>query len=328
MKVPQFSRLAVVAAVFVLGSILPTSHSNAESSRVRTIKFVVPFPPGSPADILTRLLANEIGPAQGLTMIVENHPGAGGAIGTEAAARALPDGNTLVSVSPAFLIDPHLRKLGYDPLKSFEPICNLASSPTMVVVRSASPYRTLADLLEAARGKPGVLTLAGIGPASNVHIAFEMLKRAAKVDMSFVPYPGPGPAVSALLGEHVTSVFVPYAAVAEQLKAGELRALATSSPTRVKALPDVPTVAESGYRNDEMDVWFGVVAPAKTPKQMVSQLADWFTAAMQIPDLEAKLALQGLYPVATCGDDFAAFLRKQYDQYGRAIRDSNVVKAE
>jgi tripartite-type tricarboxylate transporter receptor subunit TctC len=324
MELPQFSRLAAVVGTFALGSMLPASDSNAESPSARTIKFVVPYPAGSPSDILARLLGDQIGRAQGLTIIVENRPGASGAIGTDAVARALPDGNTLLSISPVFVIDPHLRKVGYDPLKSFEPICNLTTSPTIIVVRSASPYRTLADLLDAARGTAGALTLAGVGPASSVHIAFEMLKRTAKIDMTFVPYSGPGPAVSALLGGHVTSVSVPYPAVAGQLKAGELRALATSSPTRVKALPDVPTVAEFGYRDDEMDIWFGVVAPAKTPKETVSQLTGWFTAAMQVPDVEGKLAIQGLYPLAMCGEDFAAFLRKQYDEYGRAIRGSNI----
>ena len=165
------------------------------------------------------------------------------------------------------------------------------------------------------------MTLAGSGL---FYIAFEMLKRAANLNMTFVPYPGGAPAVTALLGEHVTSMFTDYPTLAEQLKAGKLRALATGSRTRAEALPDVPTVAESGYKDYDMEQWFGVSAPAKTPKERVSQLVGWFTAALQVPEVKAKLAVQGLYPVGICGADFGAFVRKQYDDYGRVIREANI----
>jgi len=183
--------------------------------------------------------------------------------------------------------------VNYDPLTSFEPICYLASLPQVVVVNGRSPYRTFADLLNAARAKPGALTLAAFGPASTPQIAFEMLKRAFNIDMTFVPYPGEAPAVIALLGEHVTAALVNYVAAAEQIKAGKLRALATPSRTRIEPLPDAPTVAESGYKNYEMNVWNGLFAPANTPKELVSQLAGWFTAAMQMPDVRAKLVAEG-----------------------------------
>ena len=210
------------------------------------------------------------------------------------------------------------------PLTSFEPICYLVSVPTVVVVNGTSPYRTLADLLNAARAKPGDLTLASFGPATMFQLAFESLKRAAKVDMSFVPYPGSAPAVNALLGEHVSSALTSYSIVAEQLNTGRLRALATGSRTRIEPLPEVPTVAESGYTDYEVDNWLGVLAPAKTPKQAVSQLAGWFTAAMQVPEVKAKLAAQGLFPVGICGTDFAALLRRQYENFGRVIREANI----
>jgi tripartite-type tricarboxylate transporter receptor subunit TctC len=142
--------------------------------------------------------------------------------------------------------------------------------------------------------------------------------------MTFVPYPGGAPALNALLGEHVTSLFLSYSTMAEQLKAGKLRALATWSRTRIESLPEVPTVAESGYKDYEMDEWSGVLAPARTPKNAVSQLAEWFTAALQAPEVKAKLAAQGLYPVGMCGADFAALLRKQYDEYVRVIRELNI----
>lgn len=327
---PRRQRLhpAAMAATVILASLfLALSGDGASSQTARTIKIVVPYPPGSPSDILARLLAEEISRAQGPIMVIDNRPGANASIGTEAVARAAPDGGTLLIATTQFVINSHLRTLSYDPLTSFEPICDLVISPTVLVVRSASPYRSLADLLDAARVKPGVLTVAGVGPASTVHIAVETLKRAANVNITFVPYPGPPPAISALLGGHVTSIFVPYPAVEAQLKAGKLRALATPSRTRIEALPDVPTVAESGYRGYETDVWFGIVAPAKTPGATVAKFADWFTAALQTLEVRSKLALQGLFPVGTCGADFGEFLRQRYNEYGRAIRDANI-KAE
>jgi tripartite-type tricarboxylate transporter receptor subunit TctC len=199
-------------------------------------------------------------------------------------------------------------------------------APPIIAVNSASPYRTLADLIDAARAKPGNLTL-GIGIGTVFQVGFEMLKRVAKFEMTNVPYPGAAPAVTALLGEHVTSVFYGYPGVVEQLKSGKLRALATTSRNRIESLPDVPTVAESGYKDFEVDFWFAAFAPARTPKAAVSQLANWFTAAIGVSDVGAKLVALGSYPAATCGADFAALLRKQYDEYGRIIREANI-KAE
>jgi tripartite-type tricarboxylate transporter receptor subunit TctC len=322
----QFLHLAVVATAVTFLSVTLSGHG-ARSQAARTIKIVVPVSPGGVGDFLARVLAEQVGRAQGQTVLVENRAGAGGVIAAEAVSRAVPDGNTLLFYSPDLLISQYFRKLTYDPLMSFEPVCYLASYPTLIVVNNASNYRTLADLLNEARAKPGRLTLASFGPATVFQIAFESFKRATKADITFVPYPGNGPAVNALLGDHVNSVFVSYSTVAEQLKAGTLRALATGSRTRIEALPEVPTVAESGYKDYEVDQWLGLVAPTKTPKETISQLANWFTAAMQASGVKTKLANQGLYPVGLCGTDFRALLRKQYDEFGRVIREANI-KAE
>jgi tripartite-type tricarboxylate transporter receptor subunit TctC len=321
MKFPCRQFLYLAAA---LSTICIFGH--ASSQTMKTIKIVVPFPPGGGADILARLLAEQVGRMQGSTMVIENRPGASSVIGTEAASRATPGGNNLLIIQPPFVINPHLRKLNYDPLTGFEPICSLATTPTVIVVNSTSPYLTLTDLLNAARAKPGDLTMAVI-PAAPQHIALETLKRAANVDITLVPYSGTAPQVTALLGEHVTAVFSPYAVFSDHLKSGRLRALTTTSPTRFEMLPDVPTLAESGYNVLDGDVWTGIAAPAKTSKDSVSQLVGWFTAAMLAPEIKTKLAAQGQVPVAVCGTDFATFLRKQYNEYGRAIREANI-KAE
>jgi tripartite-type tricarboxylate transporter receptor subunit TctC len=310
--------ISLAAAAFVT-----FSGPNA-SPQTPTIRIVVPLPPGGAGDILARQLAEQVGIGQGKTVIIENRPGAGSIIGTESVARAEPDGNTLLINAPYLLIGPQVRKVNYDPLTSFEPVCYLVSSPGIIVVNGTSPYRTLADLLNAARAKPGELTMASVGPATAQHIGFERLKRAANVDITYVPYGGGAPAINALLGDHVTAVFAEYAPLAANIKAGTLRALATSSRTRIEPLPDLPTVAESGYKDFEVDLWWSLFAPAKTPKETVKQLADWFTAAMRAPEVKAKLAAEGFSPVGLCGADFAALLRKQYDDYSRVIREANI----
>ncbi len=312
--------LSAVLALFLFGS-------GARSEAARTITIVVPVQPGGGMDFLTRLLAEQIGRMQGRTIVIESRPGAGGRIAAEAVSRLAPDGTTLLTTSPSFVIDSHVRKVNYHPLTSFEPICKLVEAPSVIAVNSASPYRTLAELVNAARSKSGDLTMASPGPASNYHITIETVKRTANISLTYIPYPGSAPAVNALMGEHVTSLFAAYANVAEQITAGKVRALAAATQTRIESLSDVPTVAESGYKDFELDNWFGVVAPAKTPKETVSQFTGWFTAALQVPEVKAKLVAQGLFPVGTCGADFGVLLRKQYDDFSRVIREANI-KAE
>ena len=324
MKLPGRRSFNLVAGAGVLSILV--GLTGAWSQTARTVKIVVPFPAGGTADVLTRILGEQISRAEGVTVVTENRPGASAVIGTEAVSHAAPDGSTLLVTSTAFLIAPHMQKLNYHPLTSFEPICQLASAPIIIVVNRESPYRKFADWLNAARAKPGSLTLASI-PAGLSRVAFEMLKRTANVDIAFIPYPGDAPAVNALLGGHVTAVFLPYSGVVAQLKAGTLRALASASRTRSESLPDVPTVAESGFKGYEADNWNGLLAPAKTPNETVSELAGWFTAAMQVPEIKAKIVAQGLYPVWMCGADFAALLSKQYNEFGRVIREANI-KAE
>jgi tripartite-type tricarboxylate transporter receptor subunit TctC len=293
------------------------------SQTQRTIRIIIPFPPGGSTDMIARLLADQISRTPGISMIVENRPGAGTVIGTEAVARPTPDGNTLLMPANSFVINRVVRKLGYDPL-GFEPICLLARTAHVVTVNSSSPYRTLGDYLADARAHPGTLTAASVGPATAQHIALEMLKRAANVDISFVPFSGNVPAVNALLGGHVTSVIVNYQDVAELVKAGKLRALATTLPARLDDIPDVPTVAESGFKGFETETWIGLVAPPKTPQATAALLASLAVSALQAPEVRTKLLAVGLSPVGLCGAGFADYLHKQFDDYTRVIRASNI----
>jgi tripartite-type tricarboxylate transporter receptor subunit TctC len=315
------ARLATILFAVIALALMATAAWPQSS---RTIKIILPFAPGGPAYNAIRILGQQISATGGPTIVAEPHPGAGTAIGTELVATATPDGNTLGVISNSFVLLPQTRKVNYDPLTDFAPICDVVDFPPLIVVNSESPYHTLGDLIAAARAQPGILTLASIGPATVSHLTVERLKLRAKADIIFVPYPGYSPGIEALLGSHVTAVLADYSSLVEHLKAGKLRALATTMPKRIDQLPDVPTVAESGYKDFVAEFFVGLVAPAKTPKQTLSQLADLFTAAMQPPDVKAKLATLGLFPSGICGGDFATVLRKDYDEYGRIIREANI----
>jgi len=315
------ARLATILFAVIAWALMATA---AWPQSNRTIKIILPFAPGGPAYNAIRILGQQISATGGPTIVAEPHPGAGTAIGTELVAGATPDGNTLGIISNSFVLLPQTRKVNYDPLTDFAPICDLVDFPPLIVVNSESPYHTLGDFIAAARAQPGILTLASIGPATVSHLTVERLKLRAKADIIFVPYPGYSPGIEALLGSHVTAVLADYSSLVEHLKAGKLRALVTTMPKRIDQLPDVPTVAESGYKDFVAEFFVGLVAPAKTPKQTLSQLADLFTAAMQPPDVKAKLATLGLFPSGICGGDFGTVLRKDYDEYGRIIREANI----
>jgi tripartite-type tricarboxylate transporter receptor subunit TctC len=310
-----------VGRTLFAAALLLLASAGAQAQSSRTIKLVVPYPPAGTADIVARLLGDQIGKAGGPTIVIENRPGGGTAIASEAVSRAAPDGNTLLMVSSEFVITPHLHKPNYDPLGSFEAICQLVNSPTVIVVNAESPYRKLADLIDAARAKPGEITMASTGI---FQVAIAQLRRAAKVDITFLPYPGNAPAANALLGGHISSLFAVYPTVAELVQSGKLRALAVASRKRVAALPDVPTAIEAGYPGYEVESWSGLLAPAKTPSQDISQLAGLFTAALHAPDIQAKLAAMNSYSVDGCGAEFAGYIRKEYEETGRVIRESGL----
>jgi tripartite-type tricarboxylate transporter receptor subunit TctC len=311
---------ALVAAIIFAGAVAATGL--AQSSR--QIKFIVPFPAGGGGDVLTRLVAEKWAQAHGVGTVIENRPGAATVLGVEAASRAAPDGNTLGIVANSFIIHPNFKKLSYDPLTSFEPVCLLANSPQVIVVNGSSPYRTLSEWLNAARTRPGELSHVSVGPASPQHIAFEQLKLMAKVNITFVPFNGNTPALNALLGGHVGSVMSNYSEAAELVGSGKLRALAVASGKRVEGWPNVPTVAEQGFQGYAVEAWYGLVAPAKTPKDKVAELSQWCAEAMLAPELKSKWELQGLTPVGSSAGEFAAHLRQQSVDYARVIAEANI----
>jgi tripartite-type tricarboxylate transporter receptor subunit TctC len=314
---PKFLGMAfLAAAAFVLCS--PSAWSQS-----KTLKIVVPYTPGSGPDIISRLLGEQIAKAGGPTVVVENRPGGGMTIGTEAAARAAPDGNTVLLVANAFVVNAAMKR-GKTTLADFEPICNLAATPMPLVVQSSSPWKTVHELVAYAKANPGKFTFASGGPATSLHVAIEVLKLATKIDVNYVPYGGTAPAINALMGGHVQAVWADYPTVVSHLKSGTLRALVTTSPKRVAAMPDVPTMNETGITKYEAEIFYGLVAPAKTPPAALKQISDMFMAAQKTPEMQAKYAQSGMFPVGTCGEPFGTFLRNIVADYERIIKEAGI----
>ncbi len=288
-----------------------------------SVKVIVPYAPGGSVDLLARLLGDEIGQPGGPSIVVEDRPGASTIIGTEAVARAAPDGATVGMVANSFLINAAIRKLSYDPLTSFEPLCHLVNSPQVLAVNANSPYRSLEDLLADARARPGALSIGALGPATTQHVAAETFKTFAKVDMTFVPYPGGAPAVKAIVGEQVTASVANFSELQPFIAAGKLRPLAVMSSARIAPLPDTPTMRERGLDFD-VTAWFAMVTTGKTPKPVVTALIDIFSKALKAPALQGKLMQLQLTPVGLCGDGFAAFLHKQNDAIGPVVREAGI----
>lgn len=317
------ARLGIALVALGLAAAAPGDEAGAQTLP-RTIRLIVPFPTGGTTDTLARLLAQQAAQISGHTVLTENRVGASTLIATEYVYRAAPDGTTLLFMANSFVINPILRtSLPYDSF-SFTPVCLLVNSPQVFVVNQSSPYKTLTSFVMAAKARPGDYNYAAVGPGSTQHIAGEMFKRAAEIDLTYVPYAGGAPAVNALLGGHVTSVLANYSEVMEQIKAGKLRPLAVTTKKRIAPLPDVPTMIELGYKDVEGTAWFGMMAPPKTNGQTVAQLIALFKAALDTPDVSAKLVAQGLYPVGACGADFNAHIKQQFDSYARVIKDANI----
>jgi tripartite-type tricarboxylate transporter receptor subunit TctC len=319
----RFKWLSWIIGAIATAGVMAIVAGPAQSNDSHITKIVLPVPPGGAGDIVARMLIEQINRTQHQAMVIESRPGAGTMIGTESVVRSTPDGSTLLINAPFLLIGPQLRKLNFDPLKDLEPICYLVSSPGVIVVNQDSPYRTFDDLMNAVRAKPGQLSFASAGPGTTHQLGFAKLKRAAALDFIYVPFSGGGPAINAVLGNHVTAVLAEYAPLSEYLKSGKLRAVAVTSKTRVPSLPSVPTVAET-YKDFEVDFWWGLFAPANTPQAKVAQMSNWFTSALADQQLKEKLVALGFFPVGTCGSDFMGLLQRQFDDYGRVISNADI----
>lgn len=311
----------VLSAALTLAGTLTAA---AEWAPGKTVKIIVPFPAGETADVIARILTQQIGKTANQQFVIENRPGGGTVTGTDVAARSPADGTALLIMANSFTINPSLRtSLPYDIFTSFEPVCSLVYSPMVLAVNNASPHKTSADFAAAAKAKPPTQSVAAVGPATAHHMALEMLKRSAGIDFSFVPHPGGAPAVNTLVGNHVSAAIANVSEMQENL-GPNLRPLAVGSSERLAAYKDVPTFKELGHPDMIATAWFGMVAPAKTPEPVLAQIARELKVALADAETAKKFDDVGLIKIVNCGADFAAYLKKQHEQYATVIKEAGI----
>jgi len=298
----------------------------AQPYPARPVKLIVPFPPGGNTDIVGRLIAQKLSDGFGQQVYVENRGGAGGTIGAEAAAKSPNDGYTLFfsttgTLASAPAMQPNLR---YDPVKDFAPITTLANAPVVVIVAASLPPKTLRELIELAKAQPGTLKFGSAGTGHFVHIAGEMFKAAAGVDMLHVPYKGVAQALTDLLGGRIELMFDAFAQYEPHLQSGKLRALAVANPTRLARLPEVPTTAEAGLPDYQLASWFGLAAPAGVPHEAIERVNAETRKALATGDVRESLAKRGLEPGGSTPQEYAAMVADELVRWRAAVKAAGI----
>jgi tripartite-type tricarboxylate transporter receptor subunit TctC len=317
-KTSRRAALALAAA-----SLLAATVAQAETWPARPIRLVVPFPAGGGTDIIARELANKL-TTYGYNFVVDNKPGSGGNLGVDAAAKAAPDGYTLVLGQTSNLaINPTLyTKLPYDPLKDLTPISLVATSPLVVVAGTATPYKSLADVVKTAKAKPDSINYASSGNGTVAHLAMESFQKAAGIKLTHIPYKGAAQGVTDVISGQVQLYVSSVPTLLPHIKSGKMHALALTSLQRASDLPQVPTVAESGYKGFEAITWFGIAGPASLPKEIVAKLNADINKALQDPALKQKLSGQGADVQGSSASDFAKLIRDDIPRWGKLVKDS------
>jgi len=290
----------------------------------KPIRFVMPFPAGGPTDVLGRVIAQKLSEQVGQPVVVENRPGAGGNLGFEIVAQAAPDGYTIVMGAPPLAITPHLLKLNYEPMRDFAPIAEVASMPTIVIVHPSLPVKTLKDLVELAKSKPGKLNFGSGGAGTSNHLASELLNSIAKIRIVHVPYKGASQAMISLIAGEIDMVVIGVPTAVPQIKAGKVRALAVLSDKRLPSIPDVPTAAEAGFPGYEVATWYGLLAPAGTPKEIVDRLNRELKKVMEAPAVKEKLISLGFDTMASTPEQFSDFIKTETVRWGKVIKDAGI----
>ncbi|MDB5798757.1 MAG: transporter [Paucimonas sp.] len=295
----------------------------------RPITYVVPFAPGGTTDILARILAPRLSTALGTPVVIENKAGAGGNVGSDFVARAAPDGYTILggTISSHAINVSLYAKMPYDPVKNFQPISLVGTLPNVLVVHANSPYRSVADVVAAARAKPDAVSFASSGNGTSQHLSGELFKTMAGVNMLHVPFKGSAPATQALLGEQVTLVFENVLAAIPLIQGGKFRALAVTSSTRAALLPDVPTLSEAGLKGYEIVSWQAVFAPAGVAQPIVQRLATEVAKIINEPDVKARLIALGVEPSGMGPAELGAFQKAEVQKWANLIKSANI-KAE
>jgi len=323
----RFSRrlnMALATAFLALPSLLAAPVA-AQDFPSRIIRVVVAFPPGGPTDFVARLLADKLKTSLGQNVIIENKPGANGAIGADYVAKGEADGHLLfLTTVGAVAITPHLSKPNYDSLRDFAPVTLVVRPTTILVVRPDMPIASAKELAALAKTKPGEIPFASTGPGSMPHLALELYQSAADVKFLHVPYRGAAPALTDLLGGQVQALFADTPVLLPHIRGGKLKPIGAASASRNPLLPDVATLAEQGFADTMADNWYGLLAPAKTPPAVVAKLHDAVVAAINAPDVREKLVQSGAVPSPTSSAEFGKILSDEHARWGRVVREKNI----
>jgi len=314
-------RRAVAAACMLLALSVAAA---AQDYPNRPVRLVVPFPPGGINDIVGRVIAQHLGDRLGKQVIVENRGGAGGVVGHEFVANAPKDGHTLLIVSLAGAVNPWLYTLPYDPAKSFAPVAMLVAAPNVVTVNPGLPANSIKELVALAKSKPGELQYASSGVGTFLHLAGELFKISADVDILHIPFRGAGPALIDVVGGHTKVAFGSITSSATHIRAGKLRALGVGSITRSAALPDVPTVAESGVPGYEASNWIGLVATGGTPEPIVARLHKDISEILDSPEVKKLFAAEGAEVVHMSATQFGAYMASETEKWGRVVKQAGI----
>jgi tripartite-type tricarboxylate transporter receptor subunit TctC len=316
--------LASLAAVLMAVAILPQAAKAAPADNWpnRSIRLVVPFPPAGATDILARAVANDLQKTWGQSVVVENRPGAGGNLGTDLVAKAAPDGYTLVmgTVGTHGINVSLYARMPYDAVRDFAPVSLVASVPNLLVVHPSVPVRTVRELIDLARARPGDLNYSSSGNGTSIHLSAELFKSMAGVQMTHVPFNGSGPAISALVAGQTQLMFDNMPSALPQVRAGRLRAVAVTSNHRSPAMPDLPTIAEAGLPGYDASSWFGVLAPAGTPRDIVAKLNAAIVHGLQGAETRDRLSGQGAEPVGDSPEHFSEFIRNEIAKWAQVVK--------
>jgi len=313
-----------IAIAVVCGFLAMVPGAAAQSYPAKPIRFIAPFPPGGSADTIGRLLAQELAKSLGQPVLVENRPGAGGNIGVDLVAKSPPDGYTIgIGAAGALTINQSLMgKLPYDPLRDLAPVSKLADIPIVLAAAGSTPAASVGELIAVAKAKPGVLSFASAGNGTAMHLSGELFKLMTGVDMAHIPYKGSSPATTDLVSGQVPVAFVDLSSALPQIRAGRIKGLAVASGKRTITAPDIPTIAESGVPGYDAVGWFGVIAPAGTPRDVTARLNAEIVRIMALPEVRDRALAVGAEPATTTPEGFAAFIAAEIPKWERVVKAS------
>jgi tripartite-type tricarboxylate transporter receptor subunit TctC len=311
-------------AAFALACALCPVMAGAQPYPSKPVRLIIPFPPGGSNDVVGRAIAAQLSTRLATPVIVENVGGAGGLIGTDMAAKAAPDGYTLLLVSIAFAFNPSMYKLPYDPSTAFAPVAALGAGPVVVAVTARLPVSSLQELLALARSKPGSLNYATAGVGSFQHLAAELFKRQAGLDIVHVPFKGGGPAMMDVIAGNTQIAIGSLAQMLPQIKGGRLKALGIGSASRVAALPEVPTVSEAGVPGYEVSNWWGIVVPTGTPRPIIERLHRELAAIVASPETKKRFEAEGADPLQMSPEEFGRFIATETAKWARVVKESGI----